>query len=55
MVVRPGPRGHKGVVLEMRCGTTVPFNLAVAARAYSRFFCLEHGEVKNDVADVLVR
>ncbi|ETI41902.1 hypothetical protein L917_12358 [Phytophthora nicotianae] len=26
--------GNNGVVLEMHCGTTVPFNLDVAARAY---------------------
>ncbi|KAG3015486.1 hypothetical protein PC128_g9028 [Phytophthora cactorum] len=35
---------NKGAVLEMHCGTTVPFKLEVAARAYWRFFCLEHGE-----------
>ncbi|KAF1779670.1 hypothetical protein GQ600_6620 [Phytophthora cactorum] len=35
---------NKGAVLEMHCGTTVPFKLEVAARAYWRFVCLEHGE-----------
>ncbi|KAF1779678.1 hypothetical protein GQ600_25352 [Phytophthora cactorum] len=29
---------NKGAVLEMHCGTTVPFKLEVAARAYWRFF-----------------
>ncbi|ETN19861.1 hypothetical protein PPTG_02996 [Phytophthora nicotianae INRA-310] len=40
--------GNNGVVLEMHCGTTVPFNLDVAARAYWRFFCVEHGEIPAD-------
>ncbi|KAL4088245.1 hypothetical protein PRIC1_012670 [Phytophthora ramorum] len=47
VAVKRNPSANSGVALEMHCGMAVPFNLQVAARAYWRFFCLEHGEVPS--------
>lgn len=57
MALKRHPTVNDGAVIEMHCGTTVPFKLEVAVRAYWRFFCLEHGEVPDcdAVANVPVR
>lgn len=43
-VVKRDPSAGAGVRLEKHFGTTVPFTLDVAAKAYWRFFQLEHGD-----------
>ncbi|KAJ8537506.1 hypothetical protein ON010_g13090 [Phytophthora cinnamomi] len=55
--VKSDPHFDRGVVLELHCRTTVPFSLEVAARAYWRMFCTEHGELQgaDSAVKVVVR
>ncbi|OWY94336.1 hypothetical protein PHMEG_00035964 [Phytophthora megakarya] len=52
MTVKRLPTEDHGVVIEMHGTTTLPFSLDVTARAYWRFFCVEHGQQGGDVADL---
>ncbi|KAG7395772.1 hypothetical protein PHYBOEH_003207 [Phytophthora boehmeriae] len=46
VVVKRDPRVDTGVLFESHCGTTLPFSLDVALKAYWRFFQIEHGDTQ---------